>query len=498
MWSKTISFVSVLGLAVSQVSATCPPDLRAILLDSDLNWSEGTTITFPEDGADFAAVTGRWSIYSSPTFAAAVSPATEEDVMLAVRLARRHNINFLATGGRHSVVDTLEELQQGLAIDLHQFDSIHVDQAAARLTIGGGVRTHDIYEPVTQAGLEIPVGSCSCTGMVGVTLGGGANAWISSRGMISDSLLSVRLITAEGELTNVSETENSELFWALRGAGANFGIVTSATYQLHSPTYDNRALTVDLLFPPQVNVSYYTALETMARNQPYELAATTMVLYNQTLGLPLIVGSFVYFGPEDDGMAALQPLMDLHPIVTSIHRDVAWDELPATILLGSDAQICIPGSIHNTWGAYSRAISGTNMIRAFSDMAQFYRGYPSARGSVIVYRHHGHGPGDDIPSNYTAFPWRDSRAGMEVNLIYAPGNATVEAAADTVAGRIRTEFVESSGYESLAVHVNLARAADSLESIYGADKLPTLAALKNTWDPDNVFRWHHGLPTSYP
>lgn len=102
--------------------------------------------------------------------------------------------------------------------------------------------------------------------------------------MISDLLLSVRMITAEGELVEVSQTQNPDLFWGLRGAGANFGIITSATYQLQRRP-ENNILVVDVLFPPQANISYYEAVAELSRHQPAELSASHTVTYNGTLGL---------------------------------------------------------------------------------------------------------------------------------------------------------------------------------------------------------------------
>ncbi|KFA51411.1 hypothetical protein S40293_03219 [Stachybotrys chartarum IBT 40293] len=505
MWTNAASSIFLIGHAVSRVTAACPPDLRGILLDEANEWSSGAVITFPEDGADFYNVTERWSPYEAPTFAAAISVATEEDVIQAVQLAREHQIAFLATGGRHSVVNTLESFQQGLAVDLSNLKSVQIDEAAMTLTVGGGIRTRDIYGPVSQAGFWMPVGSCSCPGLVGVTIGGGANVWSGTHGMISDLLLSVRMITAEGELVEVSQTQNPDLFWGLRGAGANFGIITSATYQLQRRP-ENNILVVDVLFPPQANISYYEAVAELSRHQPAELSASHTVTYNGTLGLPLIAGSFLYFGPREQGLDLLAPIFALNPIFRAINV-VPWERLPATIQLGADAQICLPGSIHNTYGGYMRNLSVPYLIRTFTALSQFYAQYPSARRSVAVYRHRGRGgPADDIPDDATAYAWRNSNGGSttanvddrEINLSWPAADTATEAAAVALGERVRSDFVATSGYDELAVHVNIARRTDTLEQVYGVDRLPRLAALKSIWDPNNVFGYHHPLPTSYP
>jgi FAD/FMN-containing dehydrogenase len=97
------------------------------------------------------------------------------------------------------------------------------------------------------------------------------------------------MVTAEGELIEVSENSYPDLFWGLRGAGTNFGIITSATYQLHEPTNNNEILVVDMIFPPQANASYFNAVEALSRNQSADLGATTMMQYNATAGVVSIL-----------------------------------------------------------------------------------------------------------------------------------------------------------------------------------------------------------------
>lgn len=154
-------------------------DIHAVLTDSSNGWSADTKIQFPgEEG--FAAATSRWAVYKPPTYAAAISPATEEDVVKAVRisgradrkissgdtmanaevqkqvkLATRHNIRFLATGGRHGYSTAHGKLQNGLAMNLRQLNSIELDTAAETVTVGGGVTTGEVLDPLFEAGFDL-------------------------------------------------------------------------------------------------------------------------------------------------------------------------------------------------------------------------------------------------------------------------------------------------------------------------------------------------------
>jgi FAD/FMN-containing dehydrogenase len=118
---------------------------------------------------------------------------------------------------------------------------------------------------------------------VGVSIGAGANHWQGVHGYVMDSIISVRLITADARLIEVSEDSHPDLFWAIRGAGHNFGVITSATYRLYPPTNNDEILVVDAAFLPRANTSYFEALGEISRNQPPNLSHFSVTAFNQTI-----------------------------------------------------------------------------------------------------------------------------------------------------------------------------------------------------------------------
>lgn len=222
-----------------------------------------------------------------------------------MKFASEYNVSFLASGGGHGYSTSFGALQNGLKIDLGFFNKTTVDADHNTMTIGGSVTFGDIMEPLSNAGkeirrfnctlplpystlltgdLRIETGSCPCIGMVGGTLGGGVGRYQGLHGLIIDALKSVQLVTASGDLITVSDTQNDELFWGLKGAGFNYGIVTDATYQVHDFTNNGNVLNSDFTFPAAVNETYFQALASF-ETLPAALSLHTLVRNDESFGV---------------------------------------------------------------------------------------------------------------------------------------------------------------------------------------------------------------------
>lgn len=118
--------------------------------------------------------------------------------------------------------------------------------------------------------------------MVGASLGGGVGRYQGLHGLIIDNLISLRMITAKGDIISVSASEHPDLFWGMRGAGMNFGVILSAKYRVHDLVNDGNALNVDLVFPASANVSYFNTLKTFQDKLPAPLSLFTLISYNTT------------------------------------------------------------------------------------------------------------------------------------------------------------------------------------------------------------------------
>ncbi|TRX92610.1 hypothetical protein FHL15_006537 [Xylaria flabelliformis] len=468
-------------------------DIRSLFTSA--KWSNATTIEFPGSTA-FVNATERWDIFDEPTYAAAISPATEADVVQAVKIATSNRIPFLATGGRHGYTTTLGNLKNGLALDLSQFNTVEVDKKAGTLTVGGAVRISQIYDPVYEAGYELQeVGTASCPGLVGLTLGAGVGPWAGVHGLLLDALLSYRVVTANGSAITVSKSSHSDLFWGMRGAGANFGVVVSATYQLQPQTNKGQILAVDFIIPAGKNGSYFELLQSYNGGAlPENLSISSFMTWNATVNAAQVSGTWAYLGPKEAGLKEFQPLFDLKPIASDA-TVYPYNTIIQSVAGGADAYICLDGGIHDVYTVNARNLSASTYISVFGQFSALLANYPEFQGSDIQVAVFPNNAAMAVPDASTAYPWRDTLAYIDIELGWDPSN-DMTAIATKYGKKWRDQFAATSGYPQLAAYINSAHGDESLQSIYGANKLQRLSALKKIWDPSNVFRFNNPIPLS--
>ncbi|TGJ82155.1 hypothetical protein E0Z10_g6607 [Xylaria hypoxylon] len=460
-------------------------------------WSSNTTLSFP-GSSGFEDATARWTIFSPPTYRAAIRPGSEADIARIIKLASLYKFPFLTRGAGHGYSITLADFQDGLALDLSQWKSFEIDETAETLTIGPGITINDVFDPLHEAGFQIQSGTCGCPSLIGVTLGGGAGRYQGIHGLVIDALVSVRMVTAAGELIEVSKDSHPDLFWAIRGAGANFGVITSATYKVNRLVNEGNFLHADFYFSAEKSHDYFKIIESLNDNLPANLATIVLINYNSSTNGIQVGGNWVYFGPEKEGLKALKPVFDLGPIA-SVVSVVPYKNLLATTGGGYDTLVCQGHTVRDLYSLNQKTYSASGWQKGFDKMAKFFDEHPGGRNSALVFEVFPNQATASVASDETAFPWRDARGYIIGHFIWGEGDTATAAAANKVGVELRDELVLTSGYDEPSVFVNYARGDEGLENIYGRDKLPRLAKLKKTWDPNNIFAYNnYPIPLEYP
>src|SRR2546423_3692260 len=161
--------------------------------------------------------------------------ADEADVAAALRYGVEHGLRIAVRGGGHNGAG-LGSVDDGLVIDLSQMNAIEVDAPAKMARVGGGALLKDVLDATHQHGLTVPVGIIGTTGVGGLTLGGGVGHLTRELGLTIDSLVAAKVVLADGSIVQTDSEREPDLFWALRGGGGNFGIVTSFPFRCHPVT----------------------------------------------------------------------------------------------------------------------------------------------------------------------------------------------------------------------------------------------------------------------
>ncbi|MEA2585743.1 MAG: hypothetical protein QOF33_3828 [Thermomicrobiales bacterium] len=398
-----------------------------------------------------------------------------EDVAAAVRFGRERGLLISIRGGAHNVAG-MAVAEGRLMIDCAPMKGIAVDPAGRTARAGAGVLWGE-FDAVTQEyGLATVGGVVSTTGVAGLTLGGGQGWLTGKHGLSLDNLLAAEVVTADGEMVRASAEEHPDLFWALRGAGANFGVVTSFEYRLHpvGPTVLG-GMVIHPLPKAREVLRFYREF---AAGQPDELT-TYAALLTAPDGNPVVAMVCCYAGPPEEGEKAVEPLRRFGP--------------PVADLIGPMPYVAVQGIISQAFPHGRLNYWKSTLLREIPDgvinaLADFAGRVPSPHSAIAIADTHG--AYGRVAPDATAYAHRD----LPFDLVIL-SSWTDPADSERNVAWTRGLYEAVRPLTPAGVYVNdldgdegQARVRDA----YGVN-YARLAELKKTWDPDNVFRANHNI-----
>jgi hypothetical protein len=424
-----------------------------------------------DDGYDAARKVFNGMIDKRPAMIARC--AGTSDVIQGVNFARTHNLLLSVRGGGHSIAGKAM-CDGGIVLDLSGMKGIRVDpmgrtaEAQPGLTLGQ-------FDHETQAfGLATTLGIVSVTGIAGLTLGGGVG-WLNGKyGLACDNLLSADVVTADGQLLTASATENEDLFWGIRGGSGNFGVVTSFTYQLHPV---GPVLGGPVLYPLTKAREVLRFHHQFASSCPDELS-TTALLVTGPDGSPTVAIFVCHCGDIETGERVLRPLRAFGPPSEDGIQPMAYRALESALDAGWP-----PGRQHYWKSSWLKDLSDD----AIEVVVGFAAQMPSPTTGVAFQQMHGAAARVDPAA--TAFPHRDQHYDF---LIASNWDDPADSAKNIE--WTRTFFEAMQPFLERGVYVNDLgeEGEDRVKAAYGAN-YERLVALKNKYDPTNLFRITHNI-----
>ena len=396
------------------------------------------------------------------------------DVMVAVGFAQEHQVLTSIRGGGHNVAGSAL-VERGLVIDLSPMRSVRVEPArrAARAEAGA---TWGDFDHETQAfGLATTGGIASTTGIAGLTLGGGIGYLNRKYGLACDNLLSADVVTADGRLLTASPAEHEDLFWALRGGGGNFGVVTSFEYQLHAVGPVLAGLMAWPLPRAKEVLRFYREFSVGA---PDELRLDAGLV--TTPGGPAVVLIVCWCGAIDAGQRALQPLGALGEPIMSTVAPVPYKVIQTLLeSLGYS-----PGMLQYWKSSFYRALSDD----AIDALVDSFASCPSPLTAMAI--EHLGGAVSRVGEHETAFSHRRAQYSLLVFGVW-----TDRADSQKNITWVRQAYRASQPFLDDGVYVNYLaddEGDDRVRAAYGVN-YQRLAAIKAKYDPGNLFRANQNI-----
>lgn len=429
-------------------------------------------------GSDYDAGRQVWNGAVSARPGVIVRCGGPADARTAVLAAQEFGVPLSVRGGGHDWAGRALS-DGGLTLDLAGMRGVTVDPVAGIAEVSGGATAGDVVRAAQPFGLTAATGTAGSVGMAGLTLGGGYGPLVGRFGLALDNLVSADVVLADGSAVTVDEERSPDLFWALRGGGGNFGLVTSMRVRLHAvPT----VLSGILMFPWAQVAPVLAGLAELLPGNPDELTVQFGVLLGP-MGEPVVFLAPTWSGDAAAGERALERLNTLG---TPLFSRIAPTTVPE-LLAGIDAQF--PSGRH----VEIRTRSVSKLTVGVTDVLNLAGSTLSSSLSAVSV-HSLHGAATRVPVTETAFGNRDPHLMIEVIAIWEPGDDRASdhrAWAGSLSSVLEGEALPG-GYPNLLGPDEAVRIADA----YGPNA-ERLLAVKQRFDPGNVFR-AIPLPPSRP
>ncbi|TDD68071.1 FAD-binding oxidoreductase [Jiangella aurantiaca] len=411
------------------------------------------------------------------------------DVAAAVCFARDRDLEIAVAGGGHNVAGTAL-CDDGIVIDLSALRAVSVDPVERTADVQGGALWGDVDHETQAHGLATTGGIVSHTGVGGVSLGGGIGWLMRKHGLTVDNLVEAEVVTAEGDILRASAEDHPDLFWALRGGGGNFGVVTSFRYALHpvgptvmaGPVFWAAEDTVDVM-------RFYREFAADASDELGNVVRLGTIppwpgVSEELHFRPAIAVASCYAGPVEDGGRAVRALREFGTPLVDLVAPTRY----------VDHQSGINDTVPHGWNYYWKSTNLTDLSDEVIDVVAEHAYRAVSPRSCVVMFHLG-GAVARVPRDATAYSGRDVSHNIVIEGVWLPEQRVSLGALETAWAH---EFLAALQPYRAGVYVNFLDSDDTnrVHEAYGDDTYRRLAVIKDTYDPENVFHNNKNIQPS--
>jgi FAD binding domain/Berberine and berberine like len=416
-----------------------------------------------------------------------------QDVWRTVRWSRRHSIRIVPRSGGHSYGGY--STCRGVVVDVTRMSGVTVDHAAGTASVGAGARLIDVVQALFVEGVAIPAGSCPTVGIAGLTLGGGHGFSGRAWGLTCDNVVSLKIVTAGGQLLLASNTQHPDLFWACRGGGAGqFGIVTAFTFATHAAS---DVVTYRATWSWSDAAKIVAAWQAWAPGVPDELFSMCDLIATDGPGGPIVASNGQYFGSQTGLQSLLQPLLNAATPLTMDIRTRSYLNAALDWANCSEVSRCLIGAPNAEVGRsdflaksdYVATPLPSAGIQTMIQKIEQRQNDPALGGGSVLMDAYG-GAINRVSKAATAFVHRDQLFSVQ----YVAGSSS---AAD--ADWLRAFRTAMAPYVSGQAYQNyIDPELTSPNVAYYKTNLPRLRIVKARYDQKNVFRFFRSVLPAPP
>ncbi|PVH70236.1 FAD-binding domain-containing protein [Cadophora sp. DSE1049] len=464
-----------------------------IFSELDAQLSPNASIILPADPL-FQTAGARWQAYSRPTYSAVVEVAVEEDVQKTVRFANKYSIPFLAVDGAHGFISTLGRMQNGIAISFSKMKGITVSRNGKFADLNPGLTNGDIVRTLWAQNKYTVTGNCMCTGIMGIMLGGGHGYLQGLYGLAADQILEARVVLADGSCVTASPESNPDLFWALRGAGHNFGIVTGLKYKV----YESLSLwtEIQMIFKGDKVEEFFEVANnlTQEENHPAKLIHWSNHIRRPDIDPDnaILNTYFIYQGTPTELEKYVAPFRALGPVGETRTTAISYPDLfPLNRANETNLETCGKGLYRHLFPVGLKRYNPAAQRKIYNLFNNLTATYPSiAFTSTFVMEGYSTQAVTSVPDESTAFPFRED------NILQSPvwgyTDPSLSAEIIAVSKEMRRILVDASGSNKLHAYVNYAFGDETLPEMYGHEpwRVKKLKQLKKKYDPNGRFNFY--------